>query len=60
MAALTVFYIDRYEDKVVQDNFKFGDDKEIVSRGSNLRKGGDVNVDTLYDRSWLCKIMFWR
>lgn len=60
MAALTVFYVDRYEDHVVQDSFKFGDDKEIVSRGSNLRQGGDLNVDTLDDRSWLCKIMFWR
>ena len=23
-------YVSRYEDRVVQDNFKFGDDKEIV------------------------------
>lgn len=66
MAALTVFYVGRYEDQVVQDNFKFGDDKEIVSRGSNLHsqrgyhKGDDLNVDMLYDRSWLCKITFWR
>jgi VID27 C-terminal WD40-like domain len=26
----------RYEDFVVQDNFKFGDDKEIVSRSSSV------------------------
>lgn len=26
----------RYEDQVVQDNFKFGDDKEIVSPSSRL------------------------
>lgn len=30
MTILTLTFIDRYEDLVVQDNFRFGDDKEIV------------------------------
>jgi len=34
-ALLMVSYLSRYEDRVVQDNFKFGDDKEIVRLGSN-------------------------
>ena len=32
--SLMDWYVYRYEDQVVQDNFKFGDDKEIVSLGS--------------------------
>lgn len=30
MTILTLTFVDRYEDLVVQDNFRFGDDKEIV------------------------------
>lgn len=29
---LDKYEIKKYEDNVVQDNFKFGDDKEIVSK----------------------------
>lgn len=52
--------VDRYEDQVVQDNFKFGDDKEIVSPGSdsavNVKgRNGDIHPN----RSWLCKTTFW-
>ena len=43
---LTVSYVDRYEDQVVQDNFKFGDDKEIVSLGPS-RNVSYSNADNL-------------
>lgn len=35
---LDKYEIKKYEDNVVQDNFKFGDDKEIVSEAVYLRE----------------------
>lgn len=63
LSRLTDSYVYRYEDQVVQDNFKFGDDKEIVSLGPNSAIHVKIVIMitralTLSDRSWLCRIMF--
>lgn len=46
---------DRYEDEVVQDNFRFGDDKEIVSDYIDL--GMKVYTHFPWCRSLLCQTM---
>jgi len=45
---LDQYEIKKYEDYVVQDNFKFGDDKNIVSVSSSIGSGAE---DNLSDRS---------
>lgn len=40
---LEKYEIKKYEDNVVQDNFKFGDDKEIVSKAVSLRENFALN-----------------
>ena len=49
------YEIKKYEDHVVQDNFKFGDDKEIVSTLVNLFKR-HLELST-FNRSWPWTIM---
>jgi hypothetical protein len=54
---LDKYEIKKYEDNVVQDNFKFGDDKEIVSDPALLPK---VFVLNRHFRSLLWRTMCWR
>ena len=54
---LDKYEIKKYEDNVVQDNFKFGDDKEIVS--ANPRRDS-VSPPDLLSRSSRWKTTSWR
>lgn len=54
---LDKYEIKKYEDDVVQDNFKFGDDKEIVSEPASWTK---VPVLHRLFRSLLWRTMCWR
>lgn len=54
---LTAFI--RYEDDVVQDNFKFGDDNEIVRSFSVARHVLGFLTDYMRFRSWHWQTMFW-
>jgi hypothetical protein len=51
---LDKYEIKKYEDMVVQDNFKFGDDKQIVSVLESM-KPRRTHVD--HCRSWPCRTM---
>lgn len=50
------YEIKKYEDHVVQDNFKFGDDKEIVRQEEF---NSFAMTDTMVSRSSRSAIMCW-
>lgn len=54
---LDKYEIKKYDDNVVQDNFKFGDDKEIVSERGLATK---VSILNRCLRLLLWRTMYWR